>query len=248
MAQQDATPSAGREAFEEALIAAAASIGLDVSETQRERMWAHFQIVVATNREFNLTRITSPAHAAVKHYADSLSLLALPGMARARPLRVVDVGTGAGFPAVPLAIVCEAWRVTAIDGTGKKARFVADAVSALRLANAQARHCRAADLAARLGRESFDLVLLRAVGTLAGGLAEVHSLAKIGAEVVFYKTGNITETELADGLQAADALGFRALPLEDIVLRSADGPLHRRFVRYQRLRGRKRSRGDRGRG
>ncbi len=223
-----------RSAFEDALTNATASLGLAIGDAQREKMWTHFQLVVETNRRFNLTRITAPTDAAVKHYADSLALLALSGIDPARRWRVLDVGTGAGFPAIPLAIVCDAWRLTAIDGTGKKARFVADAIAGLGLANVQARQARAVDLA-KVGGDSFDLVLLRAVGKLAEGLAEVRPLAKIGAEVAFYKTANISDEELAEGLNAADALGFRALPLADVVLTSGNGPLHRRFVRYQRL-------------
>jgi 16S rRNA (guanine527-N7)-methyltransferase len=244
MADQQTASQTDREAFEGALMASAASLGLVAHAAQRETMWAHFQRVVEANRGFNLTRIISPADAAVKHYADSLSLLVVPGIDATRPLRVLDVGTGAGFPAVPLAIVCDAWRMTAIDGTGKKARFVADVIAGLGLANVQSRHARAADLA-RVGSDSFDLVLLRAVGRLADGLAEVRSLPRVGAEVVFFKTANISEEELADGLQAADMFGFEALPLADVILTSADGPLHRRFVRYQRLPSQERRRGGR---
>ena len=234
MGDHGMTSPAERAAFDSALDAAAASIGLSLDGRHRDLMWTHFQAVVETNRKFNLTRITSPTDAAVKHYADSLALLAAPGIDRNRPLRVLDLGTGAGFPAIPLAVICEAWRVTAIDGTGKKARFLAESVAALGLGNVVARQARAADLA-KVGSDSFDLVLLRAVGKLADGLAEVRTLAKVGAEVVFYKTANISEEELADGLQAADSVGFEALPLADVVLSSSDGPLHRRFVRYRRL-------------
>lgn len=232
--QPEPLSSSDHEAFDAGFVAAASSAGLAADDGQRQHMWGHFQLVVETNSRFNLTRITSPTDAAVKHYADSVSLLAVSGIDRSRPWRILDVGTGAGFPAIPLAIMCDAWRVTAIDGTGKKARFVADAVAALGLSNVQARHARAADLA-KVGSDSFDFVLLRAVGRLAEGLAEVRTLARIGAEVVFYKTANISDDELADGLRAADTFGFEALPLADVVLTSPDGPLHRRFVRYRRL-------------
>lgn len=232
--QQEPMSAKDQAAFDTAFVAAAVSAGLGANETQRGRMWAHFQLVLEANKRFNLTRIISSTDAAVKHYADSMSFLVVDGVDRTRPIRVLDVGTGAGFPAVPLAIMCDAWRVTAIDGTGKKARFVADAVATLGLSNVQARHARAADLA-KVGSDSFDFVLLRAVGRLADGLAEVRTLARIGAEVVFYKTANISDDELADGLRAADTFGFEALPLADVVLTSPDGPLHRRFVRYRRL-------------
>jgi len=141
-----------REVFSTALTNAAGALGLRLEEHHLARMWRHFELVVEANRRFNLTRITAPADAALKHYADSLALLATRWVDSDRPLSVLDVGTGAGFPAVPLAIVCERWGVMAIDGTGKKARFVAEAAAVLGLANLEARHTRAADLARAAGR------------------------------------------------------------------------------------------------
>src|SRR5687767_11867845 len=101
--------------FHAALQPALAALRIEVGPAQQEQMFAHYSKVVEANREFNLTRITSPADAAVKHYADSLALLVMPEFCTDRRLEVLDVGTGAGFPAVPLAIVCETWTIVAID-------------------------------------------------------------------------------------------------------------------------------------
>ena len=224
---------ADRTQFEAALAAAMIPLGLPLAASQVTLLWTHFERVVEANRHFNLTRITTPAEAAVKHYADSLSLLTLPGIGRNRKLSLLDVGTGAGFPAVPLAIVCPAWRITAIDGAGKKVRFVAETAEALGLKNLEARHARAADLARELpGR--FDLVVLRAVTKLAAGLAEVAPLARPGGRIVFYKTATMFVEELEAGRRKAESLGLKMCTPVDIDVPAGDEDLHRRFIICER--------------
>ena len=107
-----------RDVFAAALIEACSAMQLPISNSNIDLMWAHFFRLTEANRHFNLTRITSVAEAAVKHYADSLSLLAMPLVGSRDRLSVLDVGTGGGFPAIPLAIMQKAWHITAIDGTG----------------------------------------------------------------------------------------------------------------------------------
>jgi 16S rRNA (guanine527-N7)-methyltransferase len=233
--------------FDERLEEACAAIGVSVAASQRALMLKHYEQVIKANRQFNLTRITAPEEAAVKHYADSLSLLTMTEIDRDRPLTVLDVGTGAGFPAVPLAIACPAWRVTAIDGTGKKARFVAESAAGLGLENLVAWHVRAGDLAksgktptdgelppltGQAGR--FDLILLRAVAPLAKGLREVQRLIAPGGSVVFYKTANIDTTELDEGQKTARELGLTGRATRGVTIQTKGEPLQRRLIRYTR--------------
>jgi 16S rRNA (guanine527-N7)-methyltransferase len=222
-----------REIFDATLADAARAMNLGLNEPQRACMWRHFTLMVEANRHFNLTRITTPSDAAIKHYADSLTLLATDWVDRERALTVLDVGTGAGFPAVPLAIVCPKWRVTAIDGTGKKARFVADAAGRLGLANLTAIHARAADLARQEGG-AFDLVVMRAVTQLAPGIEEVHRLVKTAGAVVFYKSGTCSEQELRTAATRARLRGLSVVTTHTLQLPVADGPLERRLIRYAR--------------
>lgn len=226
-------PKNDRSEFATALTAATAPMGLQPDVAQESAMWSHFERMVEANRRFNLTRITTPADAAAKHYADSLSLLAVPGIERGRPLAVLDVGTGAGFPAIPLAVCCPAWRVTAIDGTAKKVRFVAECAEGLKLANLVARHARAADLVASMPSR-FDLVLLRAVTKVNPGLVEVQPLVKPGGRIVFYKTATMEADELAAGRNQAAFLRLNMLDPFDIDIPAPDGPLHRRFIICER--------------
>lgn len=228
----DETPAAAR-AFDEALVSACAKIGVSLEARQREEMLAHFRRMVETNRHFNLTRVTSASDAAVKHYADSLTLLAAPWVDSARPLNVLDIGTGAGFPAVPLAIMCPQWRILAIDGTGKKTRFVSETAEALGLANLQARHARVEQLD-KSGGGPFDLILMRAVGKIAEVLPEAGRLLSAAGKIVFYKTSKIEPAEVSEGVRAAVTLGLSMADPFDIELSSPAGPLHRRLIRFEK--------------
>ena len=218
-------------AFCEALDRAARAMGLPLTDAQRDAMFAHFGLMTEANRRFNLTRITSPAAAAVKHYADSLSILGAPWLDLQRPLTVLDVGTGAGFPSVPLAIVRPDWQITAIDGTGKKARFVAGVAEALHLANLDARHIRAADYA---GMAEFDLVVLRAVGAIEASLREVAPLAGPGGTIAFYKTTDLPARELELGNRRAGKLGLEPLEPFDVCIPGEGEELRRRLIAYRR--------------
>lgn len=228
----DETP-AGMGAFDKALVSACARIGVSLEARQRELMLAHFRRMVETNRHLNLTRITSPSDAAVKHYADSLTLLAAPWIDSARPLNVLDIGTGAGFPAVPLAIVCPRWRILAIDGTGKKARFVSETAEALGLGNLRARHARVEELDKSEG-DPFDLILVRAVGKIVEVLPEAGRLLSVAGKIVFYKTNKIEPAEVSEGVRTAARLGLSTADPFDIELPSPAGPLHRRLIRFEK--------------
>jgi 16S rRNA (guanine527-N7)-methyltransferase len=222
---------AEKRVFCEALDHAAEATGLRLTDPQRDAMYAHFGLMTEANRHFNLTRITSPIAAAVKHYADALSILAAPWLDLQRSLTVLDVGTGAGFPAVPLAIVRPDWQITAIDGTGKKVRFVAGVAERLCLANLDAQHVRASEYP---GAAEFDLVLLRAVGAIDTSLRETAPLAAPDGTVVFYKTADLPARELELGNRRAARLGLIPLEPFDVTLPGEEEILHRRLLAYRR--------------
>ncbi len=194
-----------RVIYEDALSAALSPLGVSLSEDQRERLWRHRALVVEANERFNLTRITAPDEFAVKHHADALTVVRWCRDADASVSRVLDVGTGAGVPAVPLAIACPQWRVTGIDGTAKKAHFVAEVARALCPDNLAAHHGRAETWRAA---EPFDLVLFKAVGSLARTLefGRPH-LARRGRLVVF-RTETTANDEVAAAAVTAVKLGL----------------------------------------
>jgi len=149
------------------VLEAAAKMEIAFEPGEPERLAAFLDLLLATNRRFNLTAITDPDSAWTRHILDSLSLLpviASIGM----PGRIADVGSGGGLPAIPLAILLPGTHVTLIESTGKKARFLREAVAALELSNVTVVTERAEVLGHdREGfRERFPIVTARAVGPL----------------------------------------------------------------------------------
>lgn len=222
----------GVSEFETALIEACGSFGLLLRASQIERMWRHFAMVCEANESFNLTRITDERRAAVEHYADSLTLLAWIVDRRIPLERAMDVGTGAGLPAVPLAILLPDVRWAAIDSTGKKARFVADAAARLGLENLTARHARARELAAAV--DPYDLVVCRAVSKVADAIEEVRKLVRPGGCLVCYKTAHLDPSERDEGEKAARRFGFTPQPDVAVTIRQGGETYPRLLVAYQR--------------
>ena len=218
-------------AFEQTLNEALTALKISLPPGGVSLCRRHFERLIEANRHFNLTRITDPADAALKHYADSLALLNAPWIGRDAPLRVLDVGTGAGFPAFPLATACPAWQVTAIDGTAKKVRFVAEAASELGVTNLRAEHVRGEDLA-RISSARYDLITLRAVTDLADGLKKLHALLKPGGRIVYNKTSQIDLKERSEGETAARALGLAILEPFELKLAYNNEMLGRLLLAY----------------
>jgi len=168
-----------------ALRAAFHAIDATVTDPQMELMFRHFQRMVETNRVMNLTRITDPREAAVKHYADSLAMLKLTDSRGWKVNRVLDIGTGAGFPAVPLAIVRPGWHITAIDGTKKKIDFVAQFAAEAGLSNFQCMHAHSEHWETS---QRFDMVTGRALAKLPEFLRASARFVAPGGRVVVYKS------------------------------------------------------------
>ncbi len=152
--------------FRQWLQAAVEALDLLVEPRQMDYLYQHLNLVLLANEDFNLTRVTDVAEAAVRMVGDSLAVL--PWVARRLPrrshLRVLDMGTGAGYPAVPVAICRPDWAVTAVDTSGKKARFVARAAAELGLGNLLVEQVQAREWHGKV--EPFDLVISRAMGDL----------------------------------------------------------------------------------
>lgn len=144
-------------------------LGVDLDQSQLEVLWRYAQMLRERNQHVNLTSIVSPEGILTLHMLDSLTLVRHLGDAR----RLIDVGTGGGFPGIPLAVACPERHFTLIDGTQKKIRFVAEAIAALDIRNAQALAARAESYSAE---KNFDVVITRAVGSLAESVTNVAHL------------------------------------------------------------------------
>ena len=194
------------DVFDRALREALGRWGVGASEAQHHRFRAHFDAVVEANRTMNLTRITEPIEAAIKHYVDSLSLLLWVDEHRIDVETVLDIGTGAGLPAVPLAIMRPQWAVTAIDSTAKKVRFLAKAAETIGLTNLRMEHAHSAHwrpgAIRRAALPTFDVVVSRATARLPMYLEQAAKLAAPGGWIIAYKTADVEpdEAEAAVGL------------------------------------------------
>ena len=172
------------------------------------------ELVERTNRELNLTRIVEPQEMAVKNFLDSLSLLLVDWP---EELRCLDLGTGAGFPGVPLALAREGWEITLLDSLRKRLAFLDGAAGELGLANVSTLHARAEDAGRQAQhRESYDLVVSRAVASLPVLLELGTPLVKVGGVFAAYKGAEV-EAELESASRAMEILKVsleRVFPLE----------------------------------
>jgi 16S rRNA (guanine527-N7)-methyltransferase len=155
----------------------------------------HLRLIEETNRQFNLTRITSPRESAIKHVVDSV----IPWRLFADTRNVLDAGTGAGFPGIPLALVLPGVRFTLSESIQKKARFVEYAVQALGISNIVASSQRAEDL---LGAKPFEMVTLRAVAPLARAIPLFAKAIRAGSRVLAYK-GPDVQAEIDESREEA---------------------------------------------
>lgn len=158
----------------------AKQMGVELDESQVDTLWRYGHMLRERNAHVNLTSIDSPEGILTVHMLDSLSVAQYLGDAR----RLIDVGTGGGFPGIPLAVACPERNFMLIDGTQKKIRFVSEAITALDIRNAHATAARAESFE---GAKDFDVVILRAVGSLADALRNTAHLLRRGGRVLAMK-------------------------------------------------------------
>lgn len=202
--------------LEERLKTGAGELGIALDDECLPRFRRYYELLIEWNTRFNLTRITEEDEAAVKHMLDSLSALRLPGSDGWR--RLADVGSGAGFPGIPLKIARPGLEVTLIEATAKKVGFLAAIVKELGLEGVETVHGRGEECGRQPAfRERFDVVTARAVAKL-NALAEYClPLAVVGGRFIAYKGPEAAE-EAADGGRACALLGGAAPRLETFAL------------------------------
>ncbi len=251
----------GLTAFDTALTTALARWGMTIDPGRLDHLRAHFQAVLKTNRTMNLTRITGSSEAAVKHYADSLAVLTWVENRNIAVRTVLDVGTGAGLPAVPLAVMRPDWAVTAIDATAKKIDFLRRTVAAIGLTNITCAHAHSLhwqrtiadkvgqvevrDLpqGARRARQvspgstcptGFDLVIFRALSTLAKSLEHTAGYVARDGWLVAYQTASVDLAEQHAADLAASKLRLRLIERYAYDLEFESETIHRALYVYRK--------------
>ena len=175
---------------------------LSVSDAQIAQLEDFTARMLDTNKVMNLTRITDPKEIAEKHLLDCASLLQAADFSQKS---VVDVGCGAGFPGMPLHILCPSCELTLLDSLGKRIRFLQGCIDAMNLSDIEAVHARAEEFAAK-HREQYDFAVSRAVAQL-NVLAELSlPLVKQGGAFIAMKSKD-TDEELERAKKAIRLLG-----------------------------------------
>ena len=201
----------------DALAAGLPQLGLTLTQKQMDTLCAFGEAVIRQNEVMNLTAITDPAQVAKLHLLDSLTVLTAADL---RGKQVIDVGCGAGFPGVPLAIACPEAQVTLLDSLGKRMKWLEEILPQLGV-RAQCVTARAEEAAAE-GRERYDYAVSRAVARLNILLELTAPYVRVGGAVLAMK-GSAAREELAECTSAVKRLG---LQLESVKEFSIDGASH----------------------
>ena len=192
-----------------------AALGLD--ESRAETLERFSSLLLEKNQVMNLTAITDPAAVAQLHLLDSAALLQFVDLSGKR---VVDVGTGAGFPGMPLRILKDDFDLTLLDSLGKRVNWLAEVCDALSLKRVQCIHARAEEFAAQ-HREQFDIAVSRAVAQLSILSELCLPLVRVGGQFLAMKSVD-TEDEIAAAKSAIKALGGRIAQVEDYAIPTSD--------------------------
>ncbi len=186
------------------LINTLSSWNFTLSDNQIKQLDLFYEMLVEKNKVMNLTAITEFNEVQLKHFIDSLSICTvLPSEVNS----VCDLGTGAGFPGIPMAIAYPSLQFTLIDSLNKRIKFLDEVVSELGLTNVTLVHARAEEAGRnKLYREQFDLVVSRAVANIATLSEYCLPLVKVGGYFISFKSGDINDEIKLSG-KAINKLG-----------------------------------------
>ena len=205
-------------------------LGISLTEQQCQEFQKYYEYLIEKNKVMNLTGITEKEEVIDKHFIDSLGLAAK--MDLTKPLTVLDLGTGAGFPGIPLKIAFPNLTITLLDSLNKRIKFLDEVIDLLELTGIETIHGRAEDYAkpGRL-REQFDLCVSRAVANLSSLSEYCIPYVKEGGYFIPYKSGNIDE-ELKKAGHAIGMLGGKVESVEEFQIPGTD--IERTFVKIKK--------------
>lgn len=217
------------EKFKEKLKNLLNEIDVPIEEEQLGQFYIYMKLLLEWNKKMNLTAITEQDEIIVKHFVDSLSILK-----DLKPEeRIVDIGTGAGFPGIPLAILSEKNHFTLVDSLNKRIHFLNEVKEKLGLENVTTIHMRAEEFGQnKMYREKFDVAVARAVANLSVLIEYLFPVVKLGGKIICMK-GSKIEEELQEARFAMKELGGVIDQKEEFYLPGTD--MKRNLIIFQKI-------------
>jgi 16S rRNA (guanine527-N7)-methyltransferase len=205
-----------KEEFSKDLIEKASKIDTQINEKQVEKFYSYMNLLLEWNEKINLTAITEPKEIILKHFIDSITIQKYIK----ENDKIVDVGTGAGFPGIPLNIINNSAEYTLVDSLNKRIKFLDEVINKIGLKNITTVHSRIEDFA-KENRENYDIATSRAVAALNILLEYLLPLVKVGGTCICMKGSNVKE-EIENSKKALEILGGKIEKVEEIILPESD--------------------------
>jgi len=215
--------------YKEILETGLETLEIKVDDKIVESLLSYLELLIETNKKFNLTSITEPSKVIYKHFIDSLTII--PFLKEQSNKHIIDVGTGAGFPGIPVKIIKPDYKVSLIDSTKKKVDFLKIICDELKLTNVECIHTRAEELARDTDhREKYDIALSRALAPLNLLLELCLPFVKVGGTFIAYKSKE-AYNEIDMAKKALDVLGGQVVDVKKLEISGLEGERNLIFIK-----------------
>ena len=204
--------------FKQIMINNLKELNIELSDLQLEQFYEYMNILVEWNKFMNLTGITEPEEIITKHFIDSLTILDKINKNDA----IIDVGTGAGFPGIPIKIAFPNTKIVLLDSLNKRIKFLNEVIEKLQLKDIETIHGRAEDYGRnKKHREHYDVAIARAVAPLNILLEYLMPFTKVKGKCICMKGSN-TEEEISNSKNAIKVLGGELIETEEFYIPNTD--------------------------